>query len=68
MLYTITEIRRYYFILDEKKLKEKGISAILLMPLKFLLKNILQFFSVFYFLIGQREINNFAHFFYIMKR
>jgi len=29
---TITEMRRYYFISDEKKLKEKGISTILLMP------------------------------------
>ncbi len=33
MLYTITEMRRYYFIWYEKKLKEKGISVILLMPL-----------------------------------
>lgn len=33
MLYTITEMRRYYFISDEKKIKEKGISVILLMPL-----------------------------------
>ncbi len=32
MLHTITEMRRYYFIMDEKKLKEKGISVILLMP------------------------------------
>ena len=32
MLYTITQMRRYYFIWYEKKLKEKGISFILLMP------------------------------------
>jgi len=68
MLYTITEMRRYYFIWYEKKLKEKGISVILLMPLPIIYKSNLQFFSVFYFLIRQRNINNFAHFFYIMKR
>lgn len=68
MLYTITEMRRYYFISDEKKLKEKGISVILPMPLPFIFATILQFFSVFYFLICQCEINDFAHFFYIMKR
>ena len=28
----ITEMRRYYFIWYEKKLKEKGISVVLLMP------------------------------------
>jgi hypothetical protein len=32
MLHTITEMRRYYFIWYEKKLKEKGISVVLLMP------------------------------------
>jgi hypothetical protein len=32
MLFIITEMRRYYFIWYEKKLKEKGISVILLMP------------------------------------
>ena len=68
MLYTITEMRRYYFISDEKKLKEKGISVILLMPLHFIFKIILQFFSVFHFLICQCKINNFTHFFYIIKR
>jgi hypothetical protein len=35
MQYTITEMRRYYFISEEKKLKEKGISVILLMPFLF---------------------------------
>ena len=30
MLYTITEMRRYYFIWYEKKLKEKGISVMYL--------------------------------------
>ena len=48
MLYTITEMRRYYFIWYEKKLKEKGISVILLMPLAFILKisyNFLAFFT-----------------------
>ena len=38
MLYTITEMRRYYFIWYEKKLKEKGISVILLMPFSINLK------------------------------
>ena len=38
MLYTITQMRRYYFIWYEKKLKEKGISFILLMPRPLFLK------------------------------
>ena len=41
MLYTITEMRRYYFIWYEKKLKEKGISVILLMPLLIVFKKYL---------------------------
>ena len=41
MLYTITEMRRYYFIWYEKKLKEKGISFISLMPSLYYFENIL---------------------------
>lgn len=36
MLYTITEMRRYYFIWYEKKLSKKGTSVGLLMPLDFI--------------------------------
>jgi hypothetical protein len=40
MQYTITEMRRYYFISDEKKLNEEGISVVLLMPLFLFLREI----------------------------
>ena len=47
MLYTITEMRRYYFISDEKKLNEKGISVVLLMPLLFIFKKNQSFLAFF---------------------
>ncbi len=47
MLYTITEMRRYYFIWYEKKFKEKGISVVLLMPQLFFEKSFYNFFAFF---------------------